>query len=371
MRTVGILTMHRVVNYGSALQAWATQEIIKRLGYEAKLIDYVYPNKYHRQFYKKASFSLTMARFVRNLIYRFPGRRKAKRFDDFREAYYITTRVYGNRNELLQDIPHFDNYVVGSDQVWNDNAIHGDLTFFLDFLPDDAHRISYASSFSSNEQRKYRNEIKSSLSRFAAISVREENGRELVKDLSGLEAKLVLDPTLLLQKKDYLPIGEQSTIRIHQPFMLVYILNYAYNPYPYATEFIKEANRQTGLQVVCIDFSSRQHLGINNTIHLHDSVGPSEFIWLFSNASLVITTSFHGTAFALNFEVPFYSIVNNEVTGDDRMTSLLTFCHAKEHLVKKGTIMPNFREKQSFNKSHARLEELRKESIEFLRKNLI
>lgn len=370
MKTVGILTMHRVLNYGSALQAWATQEVIKRLGYEVKVIDYIFPNEYHRQFATRVPIVINIARFLRNLRYGYPMKKKQHAFELFRKSYMQLSQTYKTKEELKCNPPVFDIYVAGSDQIWNPDGHHGDMTFFLDFLPQTARRISYASSFAQKAIKRNRGDIKSCLDKFYAISVREQNGKKIVKELIHREAMICCDPTLLLEKKDYAAIEKYVTVKIEKPFILVYILNYAFNPYPYATEFIKEAYRQTSFHVVCLDFSSRQHLGIRNCTNLHDSVSPSDFVWLFSNAEMVITSSFHGTAFALNFERPFYSIVNKDSSEDDRITSLLKECRAEYHIFKKGDSFPDFKQSQNFEESTRMIQNHRKNSIDYLRNNL-
>ena len=176
-------------------------------------------------------------------------------------------------------------------------------------------------------------------------------------------------PYTPLAKEDYQVLAKESKLNIPQPYMLVYILQYAYNPYPYATQFIQEAYRQTKLQVVCLDFSAKQHLNIPNVIYLHDAVGPNEFVSLFMNASLVITTSFHGTAFALNFGVSVYSIVNNKSTSDDRMRSLLSLCGMAERAVVMGNkhITINL---DAITQIQNNIKMMREKSIYFLEKGL-
>ena len=323
MKTVGILTMHKVLNYGSALQAWATQEVIKKLGYEAFLIDYIFPNSYHQSFHKK-DYLQEFKRFCLHLYLGFPLRKKRKAFEAFWKKHYHLSKCFHSRDEIETSPPLYDIYIAGSDQTWNPNGIHEDSTFFLGFVPKEKKKISYASSFAQAEiNGTFKDLARKYLADFSAISVREKNGANIIHNLLGMEVEICLDPTLLLSPEDYMVVANESKVKINRPYMLVYILQYAYNPYPYATQFIQEAHRQTGLHVVCLDFSAKQHLGIKDITHLHDAVGPAEFTWLFANASLVITTSFHGTVFSIINNKDFYSIVN-EWRGTDRFVSLLS-----------------------------------------------
>ena len=371
MKTVGILTMHRVVNYGSALQAWATQEIVSRLGYDAKLIDYVYPNEYHKSFVPPISYKLRLARFAMDVLYNKPMKRKKDFFVDFSNRHFNCTETLESAESLRKSCPCFDIYLVGSDQVWNPDAFHDDYSFFLDFVPECSTKISYASSFSKSRLLHTNVEkISSLLKSFQSISVREKNAQNIVRELTGMEVPVCVDPTLLLEMGDYEPLMGESSVAFNGEYILVYVLNYAFNPYPFATHFIEKLSRDTGLPVVCIDFSAREHLHVAHCTHLHDAIGPSEFLWLFAHASYIVTTSFHGTAFALNFEKEFYSIVNNEDTGDDRMVSLLNQCGADGHIVVKDSDLSNTYKGVNKENVRMKLQELRKESIAYLKQSI-
>lgn len=369
MKTVGIITMHRVVNYGSALQAWATVEILKKMGYDAKLIDYLYPNGNH--YTQRAPITLLIIRFIKNLIQGFPMKRKKKNFERFWKRNYILTRAYDSEKNLAEDPPLFDTYLVGSDQVWNFDYIKNDSSFFLAFVPNSKRKMSYASSFSKvklDEEQALR--LRKHLQDFQAVSVRERNGYEIVKDIYDGNVYVHLDPTLLLGIQDYNKLIIQSTVKIEEPYILVYVLNYAYNPYPFVTKFIEAAANKLKMKVICIDFSARQHLHVKDMLHLHDAIGPCEFLWLFAHASLVITTSFHGTAFAINFNKPFYSIINDVNDGDDRMKSLIKQCGIDNRMIIKNSVIPNITLDVNYTDVNNRLNKLRKESIDYLKLNL-
>jgi hypothetical protein len=363
--------MHKVINYGSALQAWATQEVIRRLGYEVQIIDYIYPNAFHIKG-KKKNFVKNALRWCCHLLQGFPWKRKRKYFEKFWNVNFNLTQTYSCAESIYNNPPDFDIYVAGSDQIWNPAYIKGDGVFLLDFVTNSKRRISYSSSFAQAKlEEGIKKKMTDSLRKFSSITVRESNGVKIVKELIGKDVPVTLDPTLLLCKEDYLPLIRQSTLHIQKPYMLVYILQYAYNPYPYATEFIREAHRQTGLHIVCLDFSVKQHLGIKDMIHLHDAVGPAEFLSLFANASLVITTSFHGTAFALNFGIPFYSLLNDKSSSDDRMVNLLRLCGMEDRGIILHTKNVQVSTLIDINKCETRLRQKSGESISYLRRNLM
>ena len=240
-------------------------------------------------------------------------------------------------------------------QIWNPTCIKGDGVFLLDFVTNGKRRISYASSFAQAKlEEKFRKDMADSLRGFFSIAVRESNGVKIVKKLIGKDVPITLDPTLLLRKDDYGPLIKQSSLHIQKPYMLVYILQYAYDPYPYA-----------------LDFSAKQHLGIKDMIHLHDAVGPAEFLSLFANASFVITTSFHGTAFALNFGVPFYSLLNDKSSSDDRMGNLLRLCGMEDRGIIINTRKVRVSTSFDINGCETRLRQKREESIAYLQRSLM
>lgn len=366
MKRIGIITMHKVLNYGSALQAWATQEIFRRTGNETFIIDYIYPNHFHKQQYSHNYIHL-IARFFLHLFLGFPLVKKEQKFKCFWKQNYKLTQSYNSPSSLKEKPPIFDLYVAGSDQIWNPQNIVGDYTFFLDFAPQKKEKISVASSFAQAEINSTTEKaIKPLLEQFNGISVREENGRNIIKKILNKNCPICLDPTLILEYKDYIPLIKQSKLDIKGPFILVYILQYAYNPYPYATLFIQEAHKQTGLPVVCIDFSNKQKLNIKNCINLHDSIGPEDFVYLFSKASIVITTSYHGTAFALNFEKSVYSIINNKSSHDDRMFSLLKSCNIEERAILLESPYPKFTQIIDSKRIKEALYQHRKDSKDYI-----
>lgn len=371
MKTIGILTMHRVLNYGSILQTWATQQVLKQLGYQTYIIDYLYPNKNHKKTTKiNVSLILCFARFLKNVIQRFPLKKKQIKFQHFIYKNLNLSKPYKTKDSLNIDPPIYDIYLAGSDQIWNPTHIGNDTTFFLDFVPENKKLVSYASSFAqSSLSDNYMREIRPFLKKFNAISVREKNGQTIIKKILNIDVPICLDPTLLLSTSEYHLLEKQSKLKLPSKYILVYILKYAFNPYPYVTKFIKEAYKQMHLPIICLDFSSRQFLGIRNIINLHDSVGPEDFVKLFLNASMVITSSFHGTAFSLNFNKSVYSITDNG-DKDDRISNLLTICGIPERIIKLGSSIPEFSLHIDSKKVKSSLSLLKKESINYLERNL-
>lgn len=366
-KTVGLLTMHRVVNFGSVLQAYATQVAIEKLGYDCELINYKYPNSIHQ-----GDYSSVLLRFIRLLMeirYGFPGYRQRRAFAQFRNKYLKLSKDYPTRESLINDIPTYDTYVVGSDQTWNVRHIGSDDTFLLSFVPKDKHKISYSSSAARRElPQEYIESFKKNLLEFDSISVRESHTQALIGDLINKDVPITLDPTLLLNENDWQIIADTSKLKIKKPFILVYILKYSFSPYPIATEIIRKVHEQYQMPVVAIRYSARENLGIKDVIDLHEGIGPEDFVWLFMNASFVVTTSFHGTVFSINLKKAFYSIYDSSIE-DDRIYSILQLLGAESCGVdiSKGFVSSNPIVDDEISKA---LITEREKSIRFLKQNL-
>jgi len=365
-KSIGIITMHRVVNYGSALQAWALQRVLQRAGHEVQLIDYVFPTKAFRKKNKIPRW-LRVARFCLHLLQGFPQKKKRQMFEEFWSQNYCLTKSYFTHEELTTNPPQFDCYMAGSDQIWNPKNILRDSSFLLDFVPKGKRKVSYASSLAvAAVSEECAELLRKNLSDFDSIGVREQNGAKLLEKILHREIKVCLDPTLLLQREDYEPLISQSKLNIDEPFILVYVLKYALNPYPYISRLIEAAQRQFNLPIVCLDFSSREHLHCKNVRNFHDVASPSDFLWLIAHATLVITTSFHGTVFSVNFGTPVYSIYDKS-KGDDRIKSFMEMAGMGNHALYVGEPCSEFDAQPIAPK---KLEELRKESLAFLQESI-
>ena len=369
MKKVGVLTMHKVLNYGSALQAYATQYVIEKLGASCEIIDYIYPNNFHK---KKRSISAVLKFFLSELNSGFAQKKKQKLFNAFLKDYFkLSECVYKNPLEICVNPPVYDTYLAGSDQIWNINNTNCDKVFFLSFAPKNAKKISYASSFgkiaADDDQLKL---IFEDLNKLSKVSVRERNGQKIVENLTQKVATICLDPTLLLDKNEWGKLALRSQLKINKPFVLVYILKYIYNPYPFATDFIKKIYEVTGLHLVLLCFAPSQQLGIKDVTYLYDGISPCDFLYLFQNASLVVTTSFHGTAFALNFERPFYSIINRETNSDDRILSLLSIVGAENRAIVLNSSFDDLSLDIDFSQIRMSLKNNRDISIQYLVNNI-
>lgn len=323
MKSIGIITIHKINNYGSVLQAYALQKACEDLGYRVEIIDYDFPNVFHLN-NKYATASDTQpnepkwikALFAKALV------RQHKGIRSFVENYqHLSGYKYHRVEDFTNNQPHYDIYLTGSDQLWSPRHCNGDPAFMLYFAPDNALKVAYAASIGASAIPKDLKDTYSRLlSRYKHIAVRENSGAEIIKGLTGKEAAVVLDPTLLLNKDDWNRIAVARRI-VKKKYILCYFLNYTFNAFPYVDELAADIQRQTGFEIVRVARPPHR-LSIGNTAY-KIGASPEEFMALVRDAEIVLTTSFHGTAFAVNYGRPVFSIVENRNASDSRQVSLM------------------------------------------------
>ena len=377
MKTVGIITIHGINNFGSLLQSYATQIIVERLGFKPQIINYQYPNEYHLNEIKKkspyASFNPTLWERIRISLY---NRTVAKRIQSIKrelfkksqkELLYLT-KEYANQEILKDTPPVFDIYLTGSDQVWNPRYMYNDCTFLLDFITN-VPKVAFSASFgSTNIQEKYKTIYKPLLNEYCAISLREKSGVGLIKDICEKDSVCTCDPTLLLTGDEWADIFDDKPL-IQGEYILCYILTYTANPYPYAGRFIKHIQKHLKKKVVILDENGMYWMDFR--YKSFQCYGPREIVNLFKNASFIISSSFHGAAFSVNFKKDFYSIFPPGVK-DERQEGLLKIIGAEDRFIRVGTPLPSPQsfKIQDWNRISANLDRYRQESINYLSKAL-
>lgn len=334
MKTVGILTTFRQPNFGSVLQAYALQYIVERMGFNVKIIDYKYPNEYHwQQGHRLGNPHISLRRRLgiikRRIIVMLGLRRRNKMemMNEFISDYLHCTNRIISRDNLNRNPPLFDIYLSGSDQIWNPNTMYGDMSYLFDFAPATSKRVAYSSSFSCDEiPIKYKEDYIKWLSLFTSIGVRESNGVKLANELvPSKKACLVLDPTLLLNKDEWHRLALKSQkVMLPQKYILFYMLAYTYSPEKKMGEILQIVYEKYNMPVVSL--SPRPSTFQGEFIRIEDKfeIGNHEFIMLFEKAEMVVTSSFHGTAFSLNLGKPLLALENGKSHSDDRISSILS-----------------------------------------------
>lgn len=367
MKRIGIITFQRIGNYGAELQAYALGAKLRHMGYAAENIDYLY-YKHPRHISSAMERPTIPVSFKNRLkILLFPlvaalrnrespktKRTRKIRFNDWFVKNVSVGREYRSVMSLYDDPPKYDVYMVGSDQIWNPRICSNIAPYFLDFAPDGARCVSYASSFGVNELSGpvfYR--YKQWFKRFSYIGLREKSGVNIVKGMA-LDAKVahVLDPTLLLTVEDWSRVAIEPDKKPHGTYLLLYDLIAS-------SETVALAKRwanQNGWDVIRIG---------------DGAYGPGEFIWLFSHAEAVVTNSFHGTVFSILYHRQFYSVIPTGVTNAGRIESLLRSLSLSHRLVKAsmcGSL--EFGPRIEFESVDALLEKMQAKSIDFLKESI-
>lgn len=381
MKPIGLVTCYSHHNYGSMLQAYATEMIMQQMGLPFQTIactkprDYMTVNKY-LYYLKKlliadwnmylgkrriAKVKATNPEFSKN------AEMRDKKFDDFACKYFHTSTCPRNRKELEAMATDYSAFLVGSDQLWRTDSVeHGYFT--LEWVPDNIRKIAYSTSIGVKEVPWF--QVKKNrwfMNRFDHIALREQSACDLVFKLTGRKVQVVLDPTLLFTGEQWMAIQQKEPLTNGK-----YIFCYLLGNNPSQREFIKRVKDKTGYKIVAL-------LHLDDYVPSDDAfadevpynVGPCEFLNYIRNAEYVFTDSFHCSVFSILYKKNFFTFsrfaegakqstntrIDNllHITGleDRRMTNDMTI----EEVV-------NF--KRNFDGVDEKLNALRKSSMDYL-----
>jgi len=358
---IGLITIHYANSYGGCLQALASQVLLSRYG-EVLIIDYKSPF---------LASSMRLLRFgrhprsalhvIKDLCRILPRRRLIAKFRSFMNDYYHLTHPCNTDAKLAELNDQFDVFICGSDQIWNPVITGGlDPHYLLDFVANKP-RVSFSTSagshnFSATECELMRKEV----SRFVGLAFREDDLVDLVSNLVRRDDVMrTLDPTLLLSKEEwYSLLGIVRKVPEH-PYIFVYTLkkdNLLYN-------VVKRIAERFKLKIIAVD--QDPFLLYRADLHIRDA-SPSDYVSLIANAAFVVTNSFHGTAFAVNFGVPFITITPEH--GLNRIVDLLESVGLEQRLVADCGALDDLLEQEvDFDHPHRMLAAQRKESIAYLK----
>lgn len=368
---IGLVTIYDVPNYGTILQAYATKKILERLGAEVTTIQYTRNNDWvKKRYHLKSNLS------VKALIHKFgltSYSRMIRKQDSFRQKFLSLSKKYDSLSDLEnEEWSDFDLMITGSDQVWNAKYLYGDSVYMLSFVPEKVKKIAISSSFALKAiPYQYLEKYKKYLSRYSAISVREKNGVHIIHDQLSIlsEVPVLLDPTLLLTKDQWFESLQLNKPASSEKYILYYMLDYAFAPKPYIYEVSKYFQKKMGCKVIALVGYKRASRALG--VQMKDASDSSiyEYLEYFANASLVITSSFHGTAFAVNFGRPLVSIVPSN--GDDRQTTLLRDLDLLSCIVPVGKPLNEINPYYDVKVEQNLLDKKRMESLKWICKNVI
>ena len=317
MKIIKSITCHDVYNAGASLQAFALAKYLNQHDCDTKIIDYKpeYLSRHYRlNVVANPKYNKPIIRQL-YLLAKLPGRLKArksskkKEFDEFREKYLpLTDKHFESFGALCSNCPQADVYIAGSDQIWNPLFQNGkDPAFFLEFVTH-GKKVSYAASFAVE---KIPEELKASyierLKKFDALSVREKSGVRILNEL-GLNGEQVVDPVFLLGKEDWMQLLPE-TENIGK-----YIYVYEFDRSERIAGLAQDIAIEENADIFC--YFNRSYATINQ------ESGPLGFLSRIRDARVVLSSSFHATAFSLIFHKDFFVVGRNEVINS-RMVDLL------------------------------------------------
>lgn len=387
---VGIITFHFAWNYGAVLQCLALSETLKEMGHEICVINY--RPRYHVNQYSVLRNPIYYGRRVaskceKNCIAKYlfaylkgfigaiyswrnyPLYKKInEKFNQFTRTWLCETLLYRNIADLKKHPPDCDIYISGSDQIWNTTFTNGKLdpAYLLGFGSEQIIRISYAVSVNSLKNYDFTQAEQELLRKFRSISLREEEYYPLLRKLldANTEIHIDVDPTLLLDENMYEKYMAQN-ISQKEPFLLVYTMNNEMRARVYQAAHL--LSKQTGLMI--IDISNSADF-VCNEKYSNRVCSPAEFLWYVKHSEFLLTNSFHGTVFSIIFEKNFVTMPNLD-TGN-RITEFLSKLNLSSHCAADTeTALLCFTEKINYSTTKMLISDLRKKSIEYLKKNTL
>lgn len=350
MKKIGIITIHSDLNYGAALQAYALNQYLRDQGYDSQIINYIkIPN--HPRNYP----------FPKNIAYKLMNAPRFLRYRKFLRSS-VTKKSWNSIEELMNGFNEpFDIVISGSDQVWNPTC--GGLVdklnpiYYLAFADKSRYKkIAYASSLGSyrfNEEEQIY--VKKWLDEYIHLSTRETAGSEHLKEILGKEVKVVLDPTLLLTHQQWCKVSKPVSIK--EKYVLVYYIDEIAECVEYARKIADKNN----LKVVMMSNTFKPFPGVDKNIPF---CGPGEFLWLFDHAEYVVTNSFHGTAFSVNFNRPFISVIKRN--SPQRAQTLLCNIGLPDRLLTDIDQVDQLSNEINWQNVNDKLNKLRCDSAEYL-----
>lgn len=365
MKKIGIFTLHKSHNCGSIMQAYALQEYLKEKGVNPVLVDFGTSKQIDE--YSVYTSQKGIKGLIKNLIF-FTNRKTLKRhwndYDVFRKKNLnLSEKQYNEESDISNLEKEYDAFICGSDQVWNVTIPDYNDIYFLPFT--DKCKMAYAPSFGARDPRKFVNcdNISKWLSSYDYLSIRENSGKEIIREMTGKNVDVVLDPTLLLDAPNYEKIRGNSGIEGD------YIFYYATLHSRELDLFVKKIAKKYNLKVIV--WNSKEYYkkmvwrnGFKMTYHQD----PGIYLDLIKNASLVITTSFHGSVFSTIYRKKFWILKNGDMfKTDDRVKTMAVNLGIEDRMIiPKFDIEFDYLKNVNYDLYEKNIEELRNSSKEYL-----
>jgi len=358
MKKIGLVTLYNSDNYGAMLQAYALQQSIiscgciceivshNRFGAEISRNPSVRNSKLAR-LYSGVKLALRNPGFVRLNLERLSKRKKWERkrqklkCEAFRDEYLSQRSYihYQSAEQIKTDPPLCDGFVCGSDQIWNPERINGSGPFFLDFVPEGLARIAYAPSIGVDTiPQEFWPLYKERISNFDAVSVRESDGCSALKEATRISVECVLDPTFLLDQQEWQSLANHDVIKGN------YIFCYFLSKQNLAS-MRKQINRIAKEKKAKVVILPAPYKAIDKGWMTIYDAGPKEFLGLISQALIVLTDSFHGTALSIQLKKDFCTYngmtVSSYAKRFGRVENILKICGLQDRVISEKSCFPD------------------------------
>lgn len=394
MKKIGLVTVTYVNNFGSHLQSFALQYIVSKLGYDTEIItpEGVNSDIARRRFRYllsrwydfgelKGYIGVAYKRIMRKLDkkYGMIHSQRATMFKNFSNGVYSYSPIATSWEELSAlCAERYSTVLIGSDQNWRPANIAGGY-YTLEYVPNYINKVAYSTSFGiSRVIPAQRKKAKAFLSRINHLSVREDTGQKIIKDLLEKDAPVVCDPTILLEKEEWEHfIEEKKQVSLDKEMSEPYILCYFLGDSRVNREFALDLKRKTGFRILSILYGEERYykeVDNNYDIGLY-AIGPLDFVSLIRGAQYVCTDSFHGCAFSLIFEKQFYAFYKSEqgskMSVNSRLDSMLGWAGVNNRIIKSSSdINDRMLEPIDYHEVNKRIEEKKSMSILYLKESL-
>ena len=379
MEKIGICACYNTMNYGSMLQSFATQKTVESLGYDCEFIVYKkkktigfilkqIPRLLNKSLIYEKMLSVRKNKMLRkNQEILNKDLRRQKEFERFQEQYYKSfSPVYYGYKELCKAAVRYSSIIVGSDQLWSPAGLATNF-YNLMFVPDEVNKISYATSFGVSEIPWYqRKRTGKYLSRIQHLSVRELRGSEIVYELTGRNAEVVADPTLLLTRDEWKRVIPEKRL-IEEEYIFCYFLG-ENQQHRIIAEKLKE---ESGLPIVTMPFLDTF---VECDVKFGDfqlfDVGPDDFVNAIRGAKYVLTDSFHGSVFSIINHKTFITLnryLDGEGSRNSRIDSLCEMLGLSKRRYKSDVaILEQMEQAINYDFVDEKLFDLRNKSMQFL-----
>ena len=351
MKKILLLTLHsQNNNFGSVLQAHSLYEFLEELGYNVTVLNY-------QPYYSNGAISPKMfvKKILTNMLFLPSFLIRTSRFDKIVNSKKLTKKI-SQKSKLPEIASEYDIFMIGSDQVWNPHYLCGqDDAYFLKFT-DSMNKVSYAASIGTkNISDSDLDRIVRDLKEFKYVSLRENDSCKRLAKHGLVNAKYVLDPVFLHDIKYYRAIESKKISERG------YILAYVIHRDKFISEVIDEFSKLMNKKVIQIGGFAKKC----NSDKFPRSAGPEEFLALIDHADFIVTSSFHGTAFAHIYNKQFAVVMPNGNTL--RLENILETAGTEDRVVRDISDVKNMLQHIDYKEVNEKISDKRKDSIEYLK----